>query len=84
MLLHGAWADVQLRGDLLVAAALHQQLQHLFVARCDLDVVRFNMKFPRSMLTLRPCFSCDPGCDLEIRSNCFAKASPERTKDKPL
>jgi hypothetical protein len=40
MLLHGPRADVQLRRDLFVAAALNEQLQHLFIARCNLDVVQ--------------------------------------------
>src|SRR5579885_314872 len=35
-----AWADVAFSGDLLIAAALHQQLQHLLVAPCDFDLLQ--------------------------------------------
>jgi hypothetical protein len=40
VLLYGARADVQLRSDLLVAAALDEQLQNLLVARRDLNVAQ--------------------------------------------
>jgi hypothetical protein len=38
VLFHGSRADVQLGRDLLVAALLHQQLQNLFIAWCELDI----------------------------------------------
>jgi hypothetical protein len=38
MLFHGPGADVQLLGDLLVAAAFDQKVQNLFVASRDLDI----------------------------------------------
>src|SRR6478752_10618896 len=40
VLLYRARADLQLRRDLFVAAALYQQLQDLFIARCNLDLVQ--------------------------------------------
>jgi hypothetical protein len=39
MLFYGARTNAQLGGDLLIAAALYQQLQNLFIARRDLDLV---------------------------------------------
>jgi hypothetical protein len=39
MLLHGTRADVELAGNLFVAAALNQQAQNLLVTGCDLDFV---------------------------------------------
>jgi hypothetical protein len=40
MLFHRPGTDVQLGCDLLVAAALHQQLQDLLIARCNLDLIQ--------------------------------------------
>jgi len=40
MLFHRPRADVQLGRDILIAAALHQQLQDLLIPRCNLDLVQ--------------------------------------------
>jgi hypothetical protein len=40
MLFDGARADLQLRSNLLITAALDEQLQNLLVARRDLDVAQ--------------------------------------------
>src|SRR5579863_1778530 len=40
MLLNGARADVELPRDLFVAAALHQQVQHLLIARRHFHLIQ--------------------------------------------
>src|SRR5205085_2023398 len=42
MLLHGTRADVELTRDFFIAAALHQQLQYLLIARRNLHVIEIN------------------------------------------
>jgi hypothetical protein len=38
VLFHGPGADIQLLGDFLVAASLHQEVENLFVAARNFDV----------------------------------------------
>ena len=64
MLLHCAWADVQLLRDFLVATTLDEQLQNLFVARCNLDFVQIRHNS----------FSTDPGFADLFRSATSLKA----------
>lgn len=72
MLFYGSWADVQMARDFLVAAPLHQQVQHLLVSGCDLDLVEINhwllVRSLGSILGSRPA---------DYRSNPFAKYSPQ-------
>src|SRR5579862_611308 len=42
VLLYGSRADVQLLGNLFVAATLHQQVQDVFIAMGDFDFVEIN------------------------------------------
>jgi hypothetical protein len=39
VLFHGAGADVEFLGDLLIAAALHEQIENLLIARSDVDFI---------------------------------------------
>jgi hypothetical protein len=74
MLFHGARTNIQLLRDLFVAAALHKQLQHLFIARSDFDFVKIGHTFPSTLdcadlpsatmlkHELRQTFACASGC----------------------
>jgi len=42
VLLDGAGAHLQLRGDIFVAAPLDQQLQHLLIAAGDFDLLQID------------------------------------------
>jgi hypothetical protein len=47
MLLDGARADLQLRRDLFIAAALNQKLKNFLVAGRDFDLVHVHHDLPR-------------------------------------
>jgi hypothetical protein len=68
VLLYGARADLQLRRDLFVAAALDQQLQDLLIARCNLDLVQAQHGDSSFILIadidrFYPVLTLVPGCD---------------------
>src|SRR5678815_1629825 len=75
VLLYRARADLQLCRDLFVAAALYQQLQDLFIARCNLDLVQAQHGDSSLILITFPrCFRIRRGCD---RNYTEATASPK-------
>jgi hypothetical protein len=74
MLFHGAGADVQLRGDVLVAASFDKQLENLFIALRNLDVAEIQHEiFPFARLAIRfaVCF-----CDSSSMADTKASDSP--------
>ena len=80
MLFHRPRADVQFSRDLLVAAALHQQLQDLLIARCNLEYGSGLACFLADRYSLlRDDF--ESVAIASMRSNLFAKAVPPHTKE---
>jgi hypothetical protein len=75
MLLDGARADGQLRGDLFVAATQNQQLQNLAVARRNLD---FTKAIHHFAILLPPAFSSQQS----LRQS-FALSTPRRERKIP-
>src|SRR5882724_10857723 len=75
MLFHGARTDLQLAGNFLVAAPLHQQLENFRIPYSDFDFSNVS----HMNLGIAPDFGRIARCIFK-KSNCFAKSSPPPEK----
>ena len=75
MLLDGAWADIELACDILVAASLHKQIQDLLVARCDFNFI----KIDHGGFTFLPAGGSFASRRRQTYSTSFANCSPSLT-----